>query len=84
MGRKNRQIFVTSPGDGRSSAGELRLRDPQLLVTGAMAGEAEAHSHIDPQSEAYQLILPPQTYRVDGRAHEGGACQRKRSPNKRR
>jgi hypothetical protein len=46
VGRKKRQIFVTSPDDGRFPAGELIRRDPQLLVTGAILGGAEAHSHI--------------------------------------
>jgi len=53
VGRKKRQIFVTSPVDGRFSAGELMCRDPQLLVTSAMAYGAEAHSHIAPPQELF-------------------------------
>jgi hypothetical protein len=33
---KKRQIFVTFPVDGKSSADELARRDPQLLVTSAI------------------------------------------------
>ena len=48
MGRKNRQIFVTSPVTGRFLADELTRRDPQLLVTSAILGGAESRSHIAP------------------------------------
>jgi hypothetical protein len=39
--RKKRQIFVTLPVNGKSSAGELTRRDPQLFATSAMAAGAE-------------------------------------------
>jgi hypothetical protein len=48
VGREKRQIFVTSPGDGRFPTGELARRDPQLLVTSAIAEGAEAHLHMAP------------------------------------
>jgi hypothetical protein len=41
---------VTSPVNGRSPAGGLMRRAPQLLVTSAILGGAEAHSHIAPAS----------------------------------
>jgi hypothetical protein len=50
--RKTRQIFVTLPVNGKSSAGELMRRDPPLLVTSAILGGAEAHSHIAPSKLA--------------------------------
>ena len=48
MARKKRQILVTIPVNGKSSAGELTRRDPQLFATSATAGGAEARSHIAP------------------------------------
>jgi hypothetical protein len=39
---------VNVPVNGRSPTGELARRDPQLLVTSAMAEGAEAYSHIAP------------------------------------
>jgi hypothetical protein len=39
---------VKVPVNGKSSAGELTGRDPQLFATSAVAGGAEAHSHIAP------------------------------------
>jgi hypothetical protein len=50
VGREKRQIFVTSPVAGRFPAGELVGKDPQLLVTSAILGGAEAHSRIAPVS----------------------------------
>jgi hypothetical protein len=45
---KNRQLFVTPPVDGKSPAGELARRTPELFATSAIADGAEAHSHIAP------------------------------------
>jgi hypothetical protein len=39
---------VNVPVNGRSPAGELARRDPQLLVTSAMAKGTEAHLHVAP------------------------------------
>jgi hypothetical protein len=39
---------VKVPVNGRSPAGKLARRDPQLLVTSAVANGAEAHSHVAP------------------------------------
>jgi hypothetical protein len=36
VGYRKRQIFVTFPVDGKSSADELTRRDPQLLATSAI------------------------------------------------
>ena len=57
--------MVKVPVNGRSPAGELARRDPQLLVTSAVANGAEAHSHVAPpknSSEAAYRI----THRVGG------------------
>jgi hypothetical protein len=43
-----RRTVVKVPANGRSPAGELTRRDPQLFATSAMAAVAEAHSHIAP------------------------------------
>jgi hypothetical protein len=39
---------VTSPVNGRFPAGDLVCRDPQLFVTSAILGGAEALSHVAP------------------------------------
>jgi hypothetical protein len=39
---------IKSPVNGRFSAGGLMRRDPQLLVTSAVAYGVEAHSDIAP------------------------------------
>jgi hypothetical protein len=66
VGRKEQQIFVTSPFNGRFPAGELEGRDPQLLVTSAILGGAEAHSHIAPTPELFGGRLPNHTEGVWG------------------
>jgi hypothetical protein len=40
------------PGNGKSFADELARRDPQLFVTSAILGDAEAHSHIGGHAQA--------------------------------
>jgi predicted alpha/beta-fold hydrolase len=48
IAQKTAKLFVTTPVNGKSPADELTRKDPQLLVTSAIQGSAEAHSHIAP------------------------------------